>query len=314
MKGAVNMNFNSKRKQSKSFSILSAILASLLVITSLFCGCTEKPTAPETTKQTETQPQTTQAEDPEYIPNVTFSAEIAEVKGVIYATRKATKTSSGMFDLEERKAAGDIPTCKTIPIETAENEIVSGFCYYDKYVYYVVSTSGSSDYSTRLYRCKPDWTDSELICEDLYDLESEFPTPGARDFVIDSGYLYYGNNTFDLPSLAKVEKDYPQYNIPDSNTDRRYIQIFEDMIFYDDYSDDMNRKIYYYDGKESKLIAENAVLDGGYACGYLYFARTTETSSGTGGMLYRYNLQTGETEEVHELELISGGEGPYFCW
>ncbi len=307
------MNFTSRRKQTKTFSIISAILALVLAMSSLFCGCTQKPTAPETTtKQTQTQKPTNKTEDVAYVPNVTFSAKIAEVNGVVYATRKATKTSDGMFDMEERKAAGDIPTCKTIPIETKENEIVSGFCYYDKYVYYVISTSGSADFSTALYRCKPDWTESELICENPYEDGGEY-SMGARDFVIDSGYLYYGNHAFDLPSLTEVEKDYPQYSIP-GVTDSYYIQIFDDMIFYDDFSDDLNRKIYYYDGKTSKLIAENATLDGGYACGYLYFARATENPNGTGAMLYRYNMQTNKTEEVHELELISGGEGPYFCW
>lgn len=288
----------------KILSSIAIILTLMLIASTLLCGCGETGSK-DTTNADNTA--LAKNEDKEYPADVTFSAPISEVDGIIYAARKATSTSIDAFEVAKRNKVGDIPTCKTVPIETDDFEVVAGFCEYDGYVYYVVGRAGTDfeNYSSsRLYRCKTDWTGNELIADN-----------GPRDFVIDHGVLYFGTSAFELPDLKNVDKEYPQYVFDGIPTDECYIQIFDDIIFFDDYSDYTNRKIYSYDGRTTTLIAENATLDGGYACGYLYYSRMTEEGTGkNGAILYRYNMQTGEEETVHKLDFVSGGDGPYFCW
>ena len=141
---------------------------------------------------------------------------------------------------------------------------------------------------TWLYRCKPDWSGTELIAEDLM---------GPREFFIEDGILYFGSSAFTLPDLKESSNS---MRAP-SNAD----VIYNDMFELD------GGGINYNDGSVEKHLDINGDFDSGYACGYFYYSEMT--SSG-GAILYRYNLKTDEVEEVCEKSAIGGSYGTYFNW
>lgn len=231
---------------------------------------------------------------------VTFSSAIGEVNGRIYCARS------------------NVPTCEYLPVETSENTSIASFCYYDGYVYYIVSEAGTSDYSTWLYRCKPDWTENELLAEMISDPETGY-WAGNRMFIIDNDVLYYGTSrnvpAIDLKTMEQSERTVPSYTAAgntytgSANSDYSgYIAIYNDTIFYTD-----NNSLYMVteDG-ESRLLATDAYIDGGMACGYMYYSKYNYKNSNE-ATLCRINLSTGESEELHSKPTAGGG-GPYFNW
>lgn len=232
---------------------------------------------------------------------VLFSAPIGEINGKIYCTRK------------------DIPTCEYLPIDIPAGTLLASFCYYDGYVYYIVSEQGTSDYSTWLYRCKPDWTEPELLSEMISNPETGY-WAGNRMFIIDNNILYYGTSrdvpAIDLNTMEISERTVPSYKaagntyIGSAKEDYSgYIAIYNDNTFYTD----NNNNLYMItsDG-ESKLLATDAYIDGGMACGYLYYSEYNYKNSDE-AVLCRIYLETGAREELSSKRTAGGG-GPYFNW
>lgn len=230
---------------------------------------------------------------------VTFSEEVGEINGEIYSIR-------------------EVPTCKILPVDTKGKEIGS-FCYYNGYVYYILSDAGSSDYSTWLYRCKPDWTGEELLDTFISDSYNE---TGYRHFVIDNNVLYYDNNNgcyevtrINLSNLSKSRSNMPQYSVIDNGIEysrgasNQYdIAVYNDQYYYRD----SNGSIYKINGEEKILLAEDAYIDGGVAGEYLYYARYNWIAD-SNAYLLRTSIYGGN-EEIIDSCLPAGGSGPYFCW
>ena len=264
-------------------------------------------------------------EQNEYVPNVTFSASIGEVNGKIYCAREASYEVSqdGLYQSQ------NVPTCELLPIETSKFGIISSFCYYDGYVYYIESEGGSTDYSSWLYRCKPDWTGKELLDEIKCNWETLQITQdwdnyqeGERFFVIDNGVLYY--DTYDpdtettainLSTMQKYKSKRPKYVIRDNGItyDRSWengydIAIYNDITFFTD----KNNNLYKMEDGNKLLLATNAYLDGGCTSEYLYYAEFNWEKS-QDVKLYRVPLNGGNKEFI-DSKMPAGGGGPYFCW
>ena len=256
----------------------------------------------------------------EYIPDITFSASIGEINGTIYCAREASYgvSQDGLYQTQ------NVPTTTLLPVTLGQYSMVSSFCYYDGYVYYVETEGGTTEYSSWLYRCKPDWTEKELLDEIICDWENTgVYQEGERFFVIDNGVLYYswyGWNdsyvtTIDLSSLQKGKGKMPVYSINDNGVyhngiypDEYDIKIYNDKIFFVD----KNNKLYVIENGNKRLLANNAYLDGGLAGDYLYFAEWNwETDREV--KLYRISLTNGEKEYI-DSRMPAGGGGPYFCW
>lgn len=230
----------------------------------------------------------------EYVPNVTFSAPIGEVNGMAYSVR-------------------EVPGLNIIPIETSPYNSVSSFCYYDGYIYYIESEGGSSDYRTWVYRCTPDWRNSELL--------TESSSRAYRLFSIDNGKLYYDRDQ---------EQDYCiNLHTMEFDTDAwKMYPIDLDTTTYvsQTYKDD---KIFVYDGRickyngtdytvlvdlrnESKWYKSNKYIGisiDGVACGYVYYSYIANNNMAT---LYRVSIDGGESEFVDEH--MAAGGGLYFNW
>ena len=229
-----------------------------------------------------------------------FSAEIGEVNGTVYAIRDG------------------IPTCTLLPIETEEYHSISGFAYYDGYVYYIETQQGSSDYSTWLYRCRPNWSERELLSEMICDWEVGSPM-GNRQFIIENNILYYGSSgevtAIDLATMEQSTRHVPSYTFGGITFDGasgdypRELGIYNDTVFYTD--GDHNLYTIDADGS-SRLLASDAYIDGGRAGGYLYYAEYNYQNSRE-AQLCRISLETGEREVV-ATRMPAGGGGPYFCW
>lgn len=231
---------------------------------------------------------------------ITFSSVIGEVNGRIYCARN------------------NIPTCEYLPIETPADRSIASFCYYDGYVYYIVSEGGTSDYSTWLYRCKTDWTENELLADMISDPVTGYSV-GNRMFIIDDDVLYYGTSrkvtAIDLKTMEQSEKTVPSYTAAGNTYSGSaksdysgYIAIYNDTVFYTD-----DRNLYMItDEGESRLLASDAYIDGGMACGYLYYS-VYNYENYNEATLCRINLSTGATEELHSKP-VAGGGGPYFNW
>lgn len=229
-----------------------------------------------------------------------FSAEIGEVNGTVYAIREG------------------ISTCTLFPIETKDYNSISGFAYYDGYVYYIETQSGSSDYSTWLYRCRPDWSEKELLSEMICDWEAGTPM-GNREFIIDNNILYYGSHgdvtAIDLATMERSTRHVPSYYFGGISFDgsssgySKELGIYNDKVFYTD--EDHNLYTVDSDGS-SILLATDAYIDGGMAGGYLYYAEYNYQNARE-ALLCRISLETGEREVV-ATRMPAGGGGPYFCW
>ena len=256
------------------------------------------------------------ANDESYKPNVTFSSSIGEINGIIYCAREASYgiSNDGLYQTQ------NVPTTVLLPVEVGQYTMISSFCYYDGYVYYVETEGGSSDYSTWLYRCKPDWSGKELLYEMVCDWKTVYE--GERFFVIDNGILYYGSYgsnsevvTINLSTLQKGKGYMPTYTVNDNgvNHDGKYsddygLKIFNDKTFFTD----NDKNLYIFENDTKKVLATNAYLDGGLAGDYLYYAEYNWQTNREVS-LYRISLTTGEREFI-DSRMPAGGGGPYFCW
>ena len=251
-------------------------------------------------------------------PKVTFSASIGEIDGTIYATRmNYTSEGNGVYKSQ------DIPTCRMLPVLDNEDHVISSFCYYDGYVYYIESENGSSCYSSWLYRCKTDWTEKELLDEMIYDFENPLNSEeGARNFIIDDKVLYYRTyldmtTCIDLSTLEKYEAQQPVYKVVNGNKEysnngdfEGTVEIYNDIVFFTDEENNLYRQ----EGDNNVLIATDAYLDGGYTDEYLYYTEFDMYNSQE-ACLYRMPIDgNDEKREFIDANMPAGGGGPYFCW
>ena len=239
------------------------------------------------------------------VPKVTFSASIGEINGTVYCARQVYgEDEFGMYE------AKTVPTCKLLPVETYELGVVSSFCYYDGYVYYIVSEEGSSDYSSWLYRCKPNWTGTELLDEIIC---TQYPFQmGERFFVIDNGVLYYRNYDAQNPPTAIHLETQTKYNsmppkyMVDGEKRTYDVEIYNDIMFFTE-----DNIVYKIENGKKILLATNAYLDGGCTSDYFYYSEMDNI--GYMVFLYRIPINGGEKELI-DSKILMGGGGPYFSW
>ncbi len=241
----------------------------------------------------------------EYIPDITFSAHMGEINGTMYYTNEMG------YEI-------NISDCNLFPVKPKQGNIISTFCYYNNYVYYIECEQGTFGISSWLYRCKTDWTNKELLDEIIFDWESS-DNDGEKYFLIDHGILYYGNPTtsntettaINLSNLTKFKAERPKYSIYDNgqvhnisydsyyNTDKYDIAIYGDNVFFKDTNDN----IYKQENGNKKLLATNAQLHGGFANGYLYYIEYDWSSYIS--KLYRVSVNGG-TKQFIDSKMIAG--------
>lgn len=232
----------------------------------------------------------------------TFSLEIGEVNGETYSIR-------------------NVHSIKLLPVETYDKAI-SSFCYYNGYVYYVLTDEGSDGYSTWLYRCDSNWENEELLDYIIFDYSNINTANGHRYFIIDNNTLYYDSDwqnnkvtAINLADMSKFQTYAPQYTIDDNGKlyGRDYssgynIAIYDDITFFTD----KNNNLYRLENGTKHLLATNAYIDGGIANGYLYFA-VYDYKNDSQVYLQRVPISGGNSEYI-DSTMPAGGGGPYFSW
>ena len=239
-------------------------------------------------------------QQPTILPKVVFSANIGEVDGVIYSTRNIYEGYYNSTTPEKNgKNVRNINTCKLLLVNVPEGKQIGGFCYYNGYIYYSLSTEGSDGWRAWMYRCKPDGSENQLIWAD-----------GDRDFIIANGFLYtrmamseFANIAINLTTLDVSYADYPDYRIPGSTE----TVVYNDMVFHE-----IDGNIYRDINGQLVLLATDASLNGGFTSKYLYFAEYKWDES-PNAKLYRIPLNGGVKEYLDSV-MPAGGGGPFFCW
>ena len=234
-----------------------------------------------------------------------ISSIIGEINGRAYNSRAARYT-----------VTNDVPTCEYLNVDTGLYDVISGFCEYDGYIYYISSGDGSAGYSTALYRCRTDLSEPELLYDKKYN---EVDYEGERDFVIIDNVLYlggyYGTDqketvAIELDTMKQTKARIPTAPYTAMGGGHCAEATYKGSALYVE-----DNSIYIYDGNSSKLVTSIAedtyiVTIDGAAEGYVYYSYV----SGSGmGVLYRVPIEGGEPQYLDEI-MPAGGGGPYFCW
>lgn len=234
-----------------------------------------------------------------------ISSIIGEIDGRAYNSRAARHT-----------VTNKVPTCEYLDADTGLYDIISSFCEYDGYVYYISSENGSAGYSTALYRCRTDLSEPELLYDKKYN-ETDYE--GERDFVIIDNKLYLGGYygteqketvVIDLDTMEVSRAKIPSEPYTAMGGGQYARATYKGNVVYVKDND-----IYRYDGTSSELITSidedtYIVTIDGAAEGYVYYSYISESGM---GVLYRVPIDGGEPQYLDEI-MPAGGGGPYFCW
>lgn len=198
-----------------------------------------------------------------------------------------------------------------LPFSPAEFDYVCSFVSYDGRVYYSCKSDGTDGYGMAIYSCKPDGSDQQLIKR-----FSEVPENGfdLNQFAIEDGVLYYqdrltGADTvyaYDLSSGTETKvTDVPQ-------AVREYLEenvlYTEDGTFYKD-SDGIICQVDE-KGNEQEIASTTSYCQvAGVSGGKLYYTDYGNND----GILYSYDISSGEVEKLAEHATAGGGD-PYFNW
>ena len=283
----------------------------MLFILLLTTACSpHNPMSSDTPLQPSQEDSTTFFEE-EVVPTTTFSAEIGEVNGVVYHVPLIPANGEGQ--------STEITGCKPFPITPHEGKIIPSFCYYDGYVYFSECEDKYPNFDVAIYRCKPNWTEVELVDEIPYQSINEPWSPyfPSCSFVIDNGTLFYSGSMIDavevyginLSNLEKVS-DYPvrPYAEERKNAPNPYeypAVVYNDILIY--YDDGIYREM---DGPDM-LVTDNA-SDRGYADGYLYFQGISPESDDT-EILFRIPVDGGAKEILATRKATENGETFFYC-
>lgn len=215
-------------------------------------------------------------------PTITFSAKIGVVNDIIWCLADGMDECQYAFSV--------------IPI-TEKNVELFGFCYYDRYVYFI---GGTPSYDIWIYRSNPDWSDFraiDCVTLDIWDNLGSLPLQPV-EFVIDNGVLYYINRAIDLNTLDAYNQICPAYRyhinnyLDDPVTISQYdeVRIYNDNVFYTDSSS----RLYYVKNGKKELIATNANIStyvpSGFAFDCVFYLDVSR--EGTWHDLYLYSLST----------------------
>lgn len=229
---------------------------------------------------------------------VNFSANIGEVNGVTYACRET-------------------PGIAILPVDR-RGHIITEFAVYDGYIYYILSTPGSSDFSCWLYRCKTDFTGEELLDTMKWENYNESKVYITRKFAIVNGTLYYDTYSqkeapcFNLKTLQRSTSKMPKISITDNGKtySRSNTRNYSIIVYANQYIFTKTKNHHLYLNKDDGnhlLLSKNACyLEGGIANGYLYFVTTKKDKA----VLNRVPLTGGNVEEI-DSHIMAGG-GYYF--
>ena len=248
------------------------------------------------------------------VPRTVFSGFIGEVNGVTYHVPTIPKKS--FWTGEEQSYR--IPTCEPFPILPNEGLVISSFCYYDGYVYYIEAEDKPQKFDTYLYRCKTDWTDVELVDEMIYnpeDEESEFWWDfSSRFFVIHDGNLYYSESMADIGKVFAIDlstlERFPTEPIFFTAKERESypnpleypVCVYNDMVFYQD-----SYKLHLETPLQDVLLMDNSAKPIGYANGYLYCSFPSKILPDT-TILCRVPVQGGKKEYLAVRKNAQNGD------
>ena len=290
----------------------------MLFILLLTTACSpHNPMSSDTPLQPSQEDSTTFFEE-EVVPTTTFSAKIGEVNGVVYHVPLIPANGEGQ--------STEITGCKPFPISPHTGKIIPSFCYYDGYVYFIESEDKARDFDVSLYRCKPDWTEVELIDEIPYlPDQKSIPSYASHYFVIHNGILFYESSlidvgkidAIDLSTLEKISTDpvgfYAEAKKDTPNPYEFGVNIYNDILFYNDYDDgSVYYKLVYreVDGPDIFLAHNAAII--GCANEYVYF-ESYPTESDSTVSIFRVPVDGGAKEILATRKATENGETFFYC-
>lgn len=277
----------------------------------------------------ETEPETPITIEPvtatqEQLDKIVYSDFVGVVNGITYSViNVGTKLFEGLYN-----APADNPVIPRLPVEA--DGYMTAFAQYGDYVYYVVTESRKWGETFSVYRCKTDFTQSELLVknEPVYD---DGTIEIAYNFIIDNGKLcsfpyetVENDNKYqciDLETKEITYEDRIDYRGLKGVEAGEGVAIYAGEVFFTNIqSYDSKDKIFAYhlvDGKRVPLIDESIVDKNlgvyicGYVDGYVYYYESFNTPvDGANNLLKKYNLSDGTVELIDKR--VIGGDGCFF--
>lgn len=250
-------------------------------------------------------------------PQITFSGEIGVVNGVLYAGDHIGYQKGENGYNTEKTEKSIIPI---LPVEGYTNNgyswIVSGFTYYDGYIYYMLSYPQSPMNESRLYRCKSDFSEQEFIGGSNYDfftgeVTGEF-SGAATNFVVCDDVLYFVLAEYDLSGDFKVPSvDLKTMQIADRDFPDITGCVYNDVAFEKAATGNGGYHLYMNDNGEKTKLGNELTFIWGFDGEYVYYSNPA--GDGTHANLYKANVNTGDEEFIDCKSSAKDGT-PYFCF
>ncbi len=250
-------------------------------------------------------------------PYMTFSCEIGMVNGVLYAGDHIGYTKGENGYNTEKIEKSIIPV---LPVEGYTNNgykwIVSGFAYYDRYIYYMLSYPQSPMSESKLYRCKSDFSEQEFIGGSEYDFLSgetlgEFSS-AATDFLICDDILYFIVPGYDLSGDIKVPSvDLKTMHIADRNYPDVTGYVYNDVVFEKESAGNGGYHLYINNNGQKKKLGKEVTFVWGFDGEYVYYSKPS--ADRIHAELYKADINTG-VEELIDTKSSAKDGTPYFCF